>query len=542
MLFGMSRGHLIVGFMLVSLNLLVMMNNVLKLIPSHVVICMLAVHVMVVIYLVRLGAQNDKRQGFLAFASFFIVPYFLALVIYPLELHPNQVDYTYRKEDTFLLWGLFVAFMCLVPMMLRSVRHTRSLKAEKRYMQTLYRSIIEEIPIPIGVYKRQQREPIVTNQTARDMVLLQSFTETQTSQEVQEHPLRVMQHFVASLWTKLEQNPKKHGDIYFERHNTNDGTNLFEIGYGLLDLSSADESILKQTHDDHLLVFGTEIGERAQLVQQLTQAKEVAEQSDKTKSAFLANVSHELRTPITSIVGFSQLIRVHEELPPDIAESVDIITRSGENLLALVNDVLDLSKAEANSLSLQEKYVDINTLIYEEIRSLHVQTEAKQLPVNLHVSLSLSQQLYLDEGKVRQIFRNLLSNAIKFTDEGSVTIYVWSSQILTWQEPPAAFTLLSADCIEKIKKKTAAIPVPEDNVMLHMEVRDTGKGISAEELTTIFDPFTQSRSGISSKQGTGLGLSICKKYAEFLGGDLRLESHENQGTLCHFYIPVRLTS
>lgn len=545
MLFGMPYRHALVGFMLVMLNLLILLNNAFIFIDRHIVFTLLVINVLALIYLLRLAAQSDAREGFIIFASLFIICDLIGLLIYPLEFHPNDENYAYRQQDIVLLWGFFVGFIALIIVMIRSVRHTRSVKADKHYFQELYRGILNALPIPIALYKRGQEGALITNKNGKDLSVVERFTSTRPHIEAipsKDNPISIVRHFVDVLWAKFKHEDKERGTVYFEKRSSIDGIKLFNIGYSVLDLSDAHHLASPDIRQDHLLLFGTEISQHTKLVYELTQAKEAAQQSNQAKSTFLANVSHELRTPITSILGFSQIIRIHEDLPSEIIESVDIITRNGESLLALVNDVLDLSKAEANSLSLQESYVDINTLIYEEIQSLKVQADSKELSVDLHISLSLTQQFKLDEGKVRQIFRNLLSNALKFTDEGDVTIYVWSSKILTWQAPPAAFTRLSATEIAAIKEKTSALPIPEGKTMLHFEVCDTGKGISAKELSSIFEPFIQSRSGLDSKQGTGLGLAISKKYAEFLGGDLQIQSQENEGTRCHVYLPVEAQS
>lgn len=349
-----------------------------------------------------------------------------------------------------------------------------------------------------------------------------------------------MKEFVRSLWDDCKHaGPAMQGQMLFRHQSSADNKHLYKVGYGLLDVPSAEDD---PSDNSYLLVFSTEVGERAQLIRELTQAKEEAERSSQIKSNFLANVSHELRTPITSILGFSQLIVTQDNLDPEVADFSSIIMRNSENLLALVQDVLDLAKAEFDNLSLRERYINLSTLVYEEVQAYQTQAKTKNLQFNTYIALSVPQKIYIDDNKVRHILRTLLSNGLKFTDEGTVNLFVWSSHLLNWESSVPAFPTLSAQAIEDKKAKAATFLPPRDKTMLHFEICDTGIGITEETLKTIFEPFQRSRSGVASEVGTGLGLAVSKRFATFLGGDIVISSQKGQGTCCHFYLPVRLVA
>ena len=254
-----------------------------------------------------------------------------------------------------------------------------------------------------------------------------------------------------------------------------------------------------------------EISKRKQIEKDLKQAKDTAEAANQAKSIFLANMSHELRTPLNAILGFSGLLTRGENIAPDQQEKLSIISRSGQHLLSMINDVLDLSKIEAERIELQETPFDLVALIKEISVMIQSRAGEKRLSVALETESTNFPYIKADVGKLRQILINLLNNAVKFTDEGGVTIR----------------------CVSE--------PIPEEPNRCNtvIEIEDTGLGIHRARQAQIFEPFVQ-ENDVPTRKGTGLGLSICKKYAEFMGGAIELESEVGKGSLFRVRLPAEI--
>ncbi|MDG2989462.1 MASE1 domain-containing protein [Candidatus Synechococcus calcipolaris G9] len=236
-----------------------------------------------------------------------------------------------------------------------------------------------------------------------------------------------------------------------------------------------------------------------------------AEAANQAKSAFIANMSHELRSPLNAVLGFSQLMLRSRELPPDQYENAGIIYRSGDYLLTLINNILDLSKLEANKATLNPHSFDLVRLLEDLEDMLHLRASSAGLDLIFEWSDDLPRYIYTDEMKLRQILINLLSNGIKFTSAGRVWLTVDhqpTNDPETWQ--------------------------------LNIVVGDTGLGIGAKELEHLFDPFTQGQAGREKQEGTGLGLSISRKFIQLMGGEIQVESTLGQGTRFSFHIPVQI--
>lgn len=247
-----------------------------------------------------------------------------------------------------------------------------------------------------------------------------------------------------------------------------------------------------------------EIREHQYAVQALRQSRAAAEAANKAKSIFLANMNHELRTPLHAILGFSQLMQRDPTLSKSQESNLEIINSSGIYLQGLINDVLEVSKIEAGRVSLSPVVFDIREM-FQDIESLfEIRLNEKSLYFRTVIEDGLPRYMRGDEGKLRQALINLIGNAIKFTDEGGVELTV----------------------------KYCATKEPE----LTVEVKDTGAGISAEELKSLFQPFEQGISGIS-KGGSGLGLVISREYMELMQGELSVKSELGTGSrftiTCH---------
>lgn len=242
-----------------------------------------------------------------------------------------------------------------------------------------------------------------------------------------------------------------------------------------------------------------------QRTEQLRLARDAAEAANKAKSAFLANMSHELRTPLNAILGFSTMLRQNPGFSDEQRESLEIIIHSGEHLLKLINDVLEIAKIEAGKLQLDISSFDLQGMIREVTDMMRVRAQQKGLRLELDQSSIFPRYIKGDEARLRQILVNLIGNAVKFTDQGGVTLRLGAKQ--------------------------------NHQRHLLMEVEDSGPGIPSDEQRRLFKPFVQLSEG-AVHGGTGLGLSIVRQFAELMGGGVTVESTLGKGSLFRVELPL----
>jgi PAS domain S-box-containing protein len=267
---------------------------------------------------------------------------------------------------------------------------------------------------------------------------------------------------------------------------------------------------ISKGNNDTYISIGTDITRRISSEIELKKAKETAEQSLKVKNDFLANMSHEIRTPLNAVVGFTDLL-LESELKSDQRKHLETMRNSGEILLSLINNILDLSKLESDKLEIEEIEFNFHKSLFEVVNLMKLKAEEKRITLDLVIEQNVPKQVIGDPTRIGQIMLNLIGNAVKFTNEGSVIVTV------------------------KAVKETVKIS------KVYIEIKDTGIGIVSNKINTVFGVFTQAKSDTSRIYGgTGLGLAIVKKLVKLLKGKISVESKFGVGSVFTLMLPLKI--
>jgi len=443
------------------------------------------------IILNKFEEEHALKKGFptghALLKSFMTIPVFKENKII-LVVGMGNKDTDYSSSDVYQLTLL----MDSVSKILHQKKAERALVKSE---ETL-RSIIHETPIGIHIYELVENALVFSGANpAADLILGINHSD-------------LIGKNIADAFPMLAEN-----DIsarYLEALQTGKTWHTEQLGYEDANISGIYEILCFRIFLDQIAVMFLDVTTRKQQELELEKAKKTAEAANKAKSEFLANMSHEIRTPLNGIMGMLQLL---ESTNPDHEQSeyIDIALSSGRNLTRLISDILDLSRIEQGSVTLENHGFSINHLIEDVVNTFITELTTKQIQLSTRIDKSIPEIIYGDSGRLRQIIFNIFGNSIKFTPHGRVYISINSLTV----------------------KKT---------IHIFIEISDTGIGIPEDKLDEIFVPFTQVDGSLTRKYGgVGLGLSIVKKLLLIMEGSITVDNNEGGGTTTCIAIPFKIT-
>ncbi len=393
------------------------------------------------------------------------------------EAHRFQLNYNtveYANEIAFITWVV-------------SVEEVEAQKDALSLAEKDLQKIVDTQPVPMIIIRKADIKIIYVNDYASSIFEFDELKEKADDKLAQ----------IVDLF-------------YANKHEYGDNVK-FEFVYDISPETKKDLKIyaseINYKNDECIIFVCQNISAQKKESEHLLNAAKKEREANKMKSVFLANMSHEIRTPMNAILGFSQILISDKALDHKQKEFIHSINKSGEHLLTLINDVLEMSKIEAGAITYNPSNIDLYAMILEVKNMFMVRTKAKNISFVVEYD-DLPRYIFSDESKLMQIMINLLGNAVKFTQSGG----------LSW--------ILKCNNVE------------EQNTLI-FEITDTGVGIEHDELEHIFEPFEQSESG-KKNGGTGLGLAISRQLARFLGGDIYAKSEYGVGTTFRVELPVKI--
>lgn len=359
-------------------------------------------------------------------------------------------------------------------------------------------NIIDQLPTVLFIKDAQSRQYVRINKAAK---ALYGFNDEEI---INKRPEDVFPEKDASFYLNQDDEALKSGEIVYDPKEivqTNTGKRI--LNTRKIPIKDRDGQIR------YLMSVSDDITQLMELQEYLRRSKENAEAANKAKSAFLSSMSHELRTPLNAIIGFAQILRRDPQIASKQRSYIETMFRSGNHLLSMINDVLDLSKIESGHLEILDERCSLEDLKTDILGMFRLKAEVMNIKYQVSLDKDVPNFFRTDQKRLEQVLINLVGNAFKFTERGSITVQIGVKEEMTRSE-----------------------------LVLHFSVSDTGKGIKPEHQKRIFEPFHQIRDGF--REGTGLGLAISDRIVHLLGGAIQLESEYGQGSTFYFDLPVKI--